>query len=422
VRRGISATIAIVAGLAWAANVMAAASLTSIGALTPAAGGTVESKPYALSPDGNWVVGISNGPNTTATDTISQPIVWSSSSGLVQLPNAYDFATTANGVVILGNGDLGIGGFYYDSATSSMRMHSYTVAPSNLTGGTWVKAPASNLGSVAIGTYNAARAYDDGTGTQWAIAGPRGTTGRGIGSFPVAGLYCDYLTAGQVTKMNTLSRTPIGTYRIVGAGYDLGNAGLRRAVFGSAANSSPQTIIPGGGGYESEAQGITPETTLTAGSGVLVGYDRDMTDSHYEHAFSWVADLTGLPAMTYLGELPGDVASSAFDARLIGGNLIAAGYSSDGTTEKAVVWDNTGTWASGGTPMSVASLLAAGGVDISAWTQLSRVTSMSDDGMTVAGWGVWAEDGSTRGFVATIPEPATLALFALAACVLRRRA
>lgn len=417
------AVLAVLAVSASAVGVMEAGWVSSVGALTPGPDGAVESKVLALSPDGTWAVGVSTGASAAGTAAIGQAVAWSSMSGLVQLPNAYDFASSANGVVILGNGDLGIGGWYYDSITASMRMHSYTVAPANVAGGTWVKAPASNSGNTYIGTYNAARTYDDGNGTQWAIAGQRGTTGRGIGSFPVAGLYCDFLTSGQSTRMNALSRVPIGTYRVVGAGYDRGNAGLFRAVFGNAANSSPQTVIPGGAAYESEALGISPGAYANAGGsgGLVVGYDRDTTDNHYPHAFSWVVDMAGLPAMSYLGELPGDVASTAIDARLIGGNSIIGGYSSDGTIEQAVIWDTTGTWASSGQPVVVQSLLAAVGADVSGWSSLSRVTSMSDDGKTVAGWGVWAEDGSTRGFVARIPEPASLSLLALGAMALLRR-
>ena len=66
----------------------------------------------------------------------------------------------------------------------------------------------------------------------------------------------------------------------------------------------------------------------------------------------------------------------------------------------ATVWDTSGTWDTTGTAKSLQALLAADGVDTSAWTHLTRVYAGSDDGKVLAGYGIWAADGSTRGFVA----------------------
>ncbi len=374
-----------------------AASITSIGTLSdPGA----MSKIYAMSPDGNWAVGES--PDAAG---VPQGIVWSAGSGLVQLPNAGGQATSARGVVVKANGDIGIAGYTLDGTFTPYRMGAYTASPSNLTGGTWVPHLSHNL---TIGTYNAARMYDDGTGDNWTIAGQRGNGGRAIQAWGSGSTYADSgALSGYGRVYNVVSRVPTGSSRGFAAGYEKNNTtGLKRALFGISGSS--QTVIPGSAGYESEALGMTPDATNVAG--VIVGYDRDLT-ANLKHAFYYPQGGAG---MILLSELPGDNQSEAIDVRQISGKTIIGGYSSDGVTEKAVIWTN-------GSPVSLSSLLGGLGVDTSAWSSLSQITSMSDDGNTVAGWGVWAADGSTRGFVAVIPEPATISLLVLGACVLFRR-
>jgi hypothetical protein len=124
------------------------------------------------------------------------------------------------------------------------------------------------------------------------------------------------------------------------------------------------------------------------------------------NAFVW---KVGDAAMTLLPNPPDTVVSYAIAINDFG---TTGGYASDGTTERAVIWDKSGIWDTSGEPKLLTDLLTAFGVDVSAWTHLSRVTSISDAGKTVAGWGVWAADGSIRGFVATSP-------LALGACCKR---
>ncbi len=392
-------------------------SLVSIGALTPGTGGTTESRIYALSPDGAWAVGYSNGQDALG-GPLTQAVVWSTGSGLVQLPNTTNSPTVAKGIAILPNGDLGIAGIYLDIADTVATvptMHTYTVASSNLTGGTWIESPGSNGGNRTIGTYNAAR-LRAGT-SDWMVSGQRGSTGRGVGVQVVANSYSDYRGPAGNGFCNSPSGFPYatsgGTVGVLSAGYDNGLPGGRRAVLLSSINGTGGTAVPGGSGHRSEALGISPATSTVAGSGALVGYDQDLSTDHFPHAFYW---KVGDAAMTILAEPAGDNQSTAIDVKMIGSDLVIGGYSSDGTTEKAVLWNQAGQ------PMLLSALLSSAGVDISGWSSLSRITSLSDDGKTVAGWGIWAADGSTRGFVATVPEPATLMLaFAALPLLLRRR-
>ncbi len=417
--------LALLAVVSATSGAWGAVSLVDIGVLTPAQdGGIPESRIYAVSPDGTWAVGASNGSNVAGTSTMSQAIIWSSSSGLVQIPNNPapdpELATSARGVLTLGNGDLVVAGYYNAPGFPGYRMASYVTTPGNLTGGTWSLAPGGTSGGgppPAVGPYNAARPYDTGTGTQWGIAGYRTTT-RGVVSLPAAGTYFDSgVLTGYNRMYNVASRVPTGTNRGFAAGYERNNTTLlRRALFGIG--GATQTPIPGGAGYQSEALGMSPYTTNVADSGVIVGYDQDNTPDHFSHPFYYVQGAAG---MVILPELSGDNQGEAIDARVIGGNMLIGGFTSDGTTEKAVLWDSTGIWDGSGQPMLLTALLTSAGVDVSAWSSLSRVTTMSDDGKTVAGWGIWAADGTVRGFVATIPEPSAMLLLVGTLPILRRR-
>jgi len=179
------------------------------------------------------------------------------------------------------------------------------------------------------------------------------------------------------------------------AGFDSGNpSGAHRALFSNVNNGSTQVVIPGGSSVLSEAYGIDRLATI------LCGYDTD-TGGATSQGFVWkVSDAS----MTLLGRLSGDTDSIAIDVNQIDSNYIAVG-SSTGTVEEAVVWDTTGTWDNTGQAKVLTTLLTNLGVDCSDWTRLTRATTMTDTGETIAGYGVWAADGSTRGFIASLAAP-----------------
>ena len=89
--------------------------------------------------------------------------------------------------------------------------------------------------------------------------------------------------------------------------------------------------------------------------------------------------------MTYLGSLApaggGDAGNNSAVAYTIANNGVTGGRSYFGASgggtvpayEEATVWDTSGRWGWYGTPKSVAAVLAAEGVDTSAWTHLTRV-------------------------------------------------
>ncbi len=418
--------------VALAATSVLGANITSIGVLTPFDADAPMSKVYALSPDGQYVVGESLGQNRAADGSLGQAVIWSTASGLVQMPNDppapyNEFATSARGVVVKANGDVGVAAYYISTdrgtgtpITDSYRMNHYTASPGNLGGGTHVMS--EQKGGPLIGEYNAARMYENGSGNDWVIAGRRPVADRAELSFSF-GTYADSGTLTGFRRVyNVASRVPTGTNRGFGAGYETQFAtNNRRATFGIG--GSTQFVIPGVADVSvgsSETLGMSPYTTSDAGTGVLVGYDvgGDGNPQAFYYSMGGIAgDLISLNGTrTLLPRMAGETESAAIDIRLIGGNMLIGGYSSDGTTETAVLWDTTGIWDATGQPVALASL-----VNMADWSSLSRVTSMSDDGKTLAGWGIWAADGTTRGFVVVIPEPATLSLLVLGGLAMLRR-
>lgn len=396
------------------------ASLVSIGALSPGDDGTVMSKIYAISPDGLYAVGESNGMDATGSIPMAHAILYSTaSSTLLELPNSAvdpdpQLDSSARGVVVLANGNVLVGGYMSDPGFPPYRMGTYQASQSDLTGGTWALSPGTH--NTIVGTYNAVRAYEDGSGNNWSIVGRRAFTPRTV--FATSTGYSDSgaLAGYDLRVFNAASRVVQGSQRGYAAGYERETAtGRHRAMFGSSINAAP---IPGSAGWQSEALGISPETTTVAGSGLIVGYDQDASDDHLPHAFKYAPGSAG---MVLLNELAGTNQSQAIDVRVFNGGSIIGGFCSNGFVETAVLWDSTGTWSYSGKARSVAGLLTNIGVDISAWSSLSRVTSMSDDGTTIAGWGIWAEDGSTRGFIATVPEPTTMFLLVLGGLAMLRR-
>jgi len=377
----LAAVIAVTVGATSALG----AGITSIGVLTPAAGGTAESAVNAISGDGIYAVGYSNGANQDSSATIKQPVIWSVADGLVQLPSATNTDGFASGVVHRASVNMvGVaGGFLQTYDPFKNEMYYYGASTLNVGGSAWI---GNSLGLAAItGPYNTARVRTGHVGEPWFIAGDRSGSVRdyvqGVDGAP--GL--DHRNVGDC-----MSNSIAGTGHT--AGSDTGNpSGAKRALWMSSNNGTVQTVIPGGNGIRSEAFGINGADTI------LSGYDAvNATDTQ---AFVW---KVGDAAMTLLGTLAGDTQSNAIAVNVIGGNYITAGYSSNGTTETAVIWDTTGTWDATGQAKRVSDLLAAAGADMSEWSSLTRVTTMSDDGLIVGGYGVWAADSTTRGFVATI--------------------
>lgn len=132
--------------------------------------------------------------------------------------------------------------------------------------------------------------------------------------------------------------------------------------------------------------------------------------SGIDKAFRW----TEAGGLQDLGALPGTVYSEAFDISADG--LTIVGTSKQGDFARAVAWlPTTGI-------VDLNTFLPSIGISLTNWT-LTSATSISADGLTLAGMGVHRISGINRfeGWVATIPSPGTLLPAALGACMVSRR-
>jgi uncharacterized membrane protein len=126
----------------------------------------------------------------------------------------------------------------------------------------------------------------------------------------------------------------------------------------------------------------------------------------HSEAFRW----TQTNGMESLGDLPGGrVLSTAYDVSADGSVIVGVGETSfDGTfgTSEAFYWTpQTGM-------LNLRDvLISAGATGLDDWT-LTEARGVSYDGLTIVGTGV--HGGITEAWVATIPEPPTVLLFAAA--------
>ncbi len=111
--------------------------------------------------------------------------------------------------------------------------------------------------------------------------------------------------------------------------------------------------------------------------------------------------------MTGLG-IRGSATGVSADGSVIVGSAVFAG-----SVYEPFIWDMTQ-----GVRSLRAVLVDDCGLDLGDWT-LERATGISADGLTIVGYGT-NPDGVTEGWIATIPEPATVLLVGLAGLALLR--
>ena len=159
-------------------------------------------------------------------------------------------------------------------------------------------------------------------------------------------------------------------------------------------------------------------TDVSADGSVVVGYDSDrgLSFSGWDEAFRWTED----GGIVGLGDLPGGASWSEARAVSADGSVVVGRASTGYTTPtegpiqipdpmpvfEAFIWTE-----SGGIRNLREVLTSICGLDLTGWT-LTTATDLSADGLTVVGTGI-NPDGNAEAWIATIPEPATLALLAL---------
>jgi len=163
-----------------------------------------------------------------------------------------------------------------------------------------------------------------------------------------------------------------------------------------------------------EADSLRPTSASDASINgeVIVGFGRIGGDlGNPREAFRW----TGEGGTVGLGELPGgEVRSEAWAVSADGSIIVGLSLTEDGET--AFIWNHDD-----GMRDLNDVLTNDYGIVLGGW-HLSSAMGISADGLTISGCGTNSY-GNTEAWVATIPEPATLSVLAVGAClpVLRRR-
>lgn len=396
-----------------------------------------ESAVKALAADGSCAVGYSMGPSVDGLRTLRLPVFWAPDTGLVKLPNpepngpGTDLDGEARGIVLrpLHNNGIGISGSigYLQNpagqgpAVSAVWM-AYDAPRTNPGSGAWAAIPTYSPS--LLGAYNTARrtSYGVSTDESWQMVGKRRNSSNGNWTNRASWALCDPFTVNDWTNAYCPTGATTGE-----AGYAMANSvstGARNGAIGWDTGNTPcgttyravrfggitsrSLVIPGGSAIFSVGFGISENgnqlcgVDATAFTGTHAPEKPNLTATAGQAFVSQF--VSGAPTtMTLLSNLPGDQLGTAIAINDFG---TVVGFSSaDGTaaTEQAVIWDTSSIWDTTGQPKLLTDLLTGFGVDTSAWTKLTRVTSISDSGGVVAGWGVWAADGSTRGFVAKSP-------------------
>ena len=150
-----------------------------------------------------------------------------------------------------------------------------------------------------------------------------------------------------------------------------------------------------GGDFYSYAEGVS------ADGSTVVGYSKSA--SGYE-AFRW----TSASGMVGLGDLSGGLFEScAYGVSADGSTVV--GSSKSASDHQAFIWDTAN-----GMRNLKDVLINDYGLDLTGWT-LKSADGISDDGLTIAGYGYNPNGYTTEAWIATIPEPASAILLGLGA-------
>ena len=381
-RAGLLVLVLLFGSTAWGA------SLTPLGVLNE---GGAYSSVRALSSDGAWAVG-----GSTDAAGVVNPWLWSREQGLQPLPNPGGVSSWPTGVdVRAAVGRIAISGM----VNRRPQRYDAPLGP-GLTSGAWATLPGQNIG---IGEYNALGAHPD--GDLFFIAGWQ--TGGGCTPHYKAYRYRGSTTRDDYFSLNMapdiVMSSVSGNGTLVGISSTLGNPG--RAVSMQPPSCAAECrSLPGAD--ESVGLGISADGAWFTGSTSLAGVG---------YGFRW---RMGDPSAMQLLPTRAGVACLGLDVAADG---TAVGWSTEpGGATHATFWPGGDNPHAAG--VALRGWLSGQGVNTSDWAALTRVVSISSDGQVIAGDGIWAADGSTRAWVAVIPEPGVaVGLAPLAILALRRR-
>ena len=300
----------------------------------------------------------------------------------------------------------------------------------------------ADLGAIVPGGISGNYAY--GVSTDGSVIVGKGQTGSGNEAFR-------WTSGGMIGLGGLLSGSVVGRANAVSAdgsivvGRSLSDSG--RQAFRWASGSMVGLGYLPGSGYSSSANGISADGSIIVG---------DSFSSSVHEAFYW----TSTDGLVGLGDLSGGIFSSGANAvSADGSTIVGQSQSGSSPSNEAFRWTSTdgmvGLGAlSGGSFYSTANAVSADGsiivgqsnsggyeafiwnaddgmqslkdvlandysIDMTGWT-LSMATGISSDGLKIVGYGT-NPNGLNEGWVATIPEPATVLLLGLGGVALLRK-
>jgi hypothetical protein len=347
---------------------------------------------------------------------INAPVVLGGNAGGTTATLANGIGVLANGSVVV-SGNLGGGASDWNSGLAANGGWNYRLNASNTqanTGGT------ANQLAVSTGTNNF---YDVGkspstadTAYVYAVDGTTGTSTTGSTSLKVSGA----TSAGGTAMGVSATGVAVGEVRA-------GTGNIRRAYVYDY-NTNTRTVLLGvPGRTDMRAQG----TAISANGTVVGAYGRWTDSDTFDFPIYWTKDPdTGSWGEgKQLGRLDSYTSSSfVFGMDQTGQIIVGTEYPNATIGEASAFWD-TSVFDDYGRPKVnlLKDYLAGKGVNMSNWISLGRTYSaFTVNGLTyITGDGKWNDGvttgGVTRGFLAVIPEPASLGLLALGSLLLVRR-
>jgi probable HAF family extracellular repeat protein len=325
-------------------------------------GGSFYSRACGVSADGSTVVGMSKSASG------KEAFRWTSGGGMVGLGElsggnfySHAYGISADGSTVVGM-SISASGFEAFRWTSGGGM----VGLGDLPGGRFYSyaRSVSADGSVVVGTSDSALAYE---AFRWTSGGGM----VGLGDLP-----------GGSFGSGAFGVSADGSTVVGWADSASGKEAFRWTSSGGMVGLGDLS----GGYFRSQAFGVSADGSIVVGAG---------NSASGTEAFRWTAS----GGMVGLGNLPGGNFSEAYAVSADGSVIVGRGHNaSDG---EAFIWDTTN-----GMQSLQDMLVNDHGLDLTGWT-LFKAEGISDDGLTIVGYGYTPNGYDMEAWIATIPEPFT---------------